>query len=276
MKAIYVAVVLVMLLGISWTEPTEAAGLFGDPAAGSKILIGEIQSYGDYELKADYFDDFADKLSRQLKDQKLAQAFRGNANMTNEGGRHDEAGADTEDARLSQIHMDAIVRGHQYERGFAAAKLIRYGDAVLGRRYFFDTEKIEAWRKQQDMPYRLGPERQAEAQAIADRYGASYLLFCNIDDVDVRLKHTMFASHTDRESRGKKIRTSLDYYIINAQTGKVYEGHCENKKTSQMMNFVLVKYGRGMQVENMLNEIMEAQVTDIVKDLMKKGMQAVK
>lgn len=275
MKAIYTVVAMLMMLGVGWTVPAEAAGLFGDPAAGPKILIGEIQSYGDYELKADYFDDFADKLSRQLKDQKLALAFRGNANMTNEGGRHNGADADIEDVKLSQIHMDAIVRGHQYERGFAAAKLIRYGDAVLGRRYFFDTEKIEAWRKQPDMPYRLSPDRQADAQAIADRYGAGYLLFCNIDDVDVRLKHTMFASHTDRESRGKKIRTSLDYYLVNAQTGKVYEGHCENKKTSQMMNFAVVKFGKGMQVENMLNEIMEAQVTDIVKDLTKKGMQAV-
>ena len=85
----------------------------------------------------------------------------------------------------------------------------------------------------------------------------------------------MFASHTDKESRGKKIRASLDYYIVNTQTGRVYEGHCENKKTSQMLNFAVAKFGKGMQVENMLNEIMDAQVMDIANDLTKKGMQAV-
>ena len=274
MKIIYPVIAFVMMIGI-WGIPAEAASLFDTSAGGPKILIGEIQSYGDYELKAEYFDDFADKLSRQLQANKLMLAFRGNKNLTNESGRHDGADTDTEDVRLSEIHMDAIVRGHQYERGFAAAKLIRYGDATLGRRHFFDTEKIEAWRKQPDVTYHLTPERQTEAQAIADRYGARYLLFCSIDDVDVRLKHTMFASRTDKESRGKKIRASLEYYIVNTQTGKVYEGHCENKKTSQMLNFAVAKFGKGMQVENMLNEIMDAQVMDIANDLTKKGMQAV-
>ena len=42
-----------------------------------------------------------------------------------------------------------------------------------------------------------------------------------------------------------------------------------------MLNFAVAKFGKGMQVENMLNEIMDAQVMDIANDLTEKGMQAV-
>ena len=98
MKIIYPVIAFVMMIGI-WGIPAEAASLFDTSAGGPKILIGEIQSYGGYELKAEYFDDFADKLSQQLQANKLMLAFRGNKNLTNEGEQDDGADTDTEDAR---------------------------------------------------------------------------------------------------------------------------------------------------------------------------------
>ena len=53
MKIIYPVIALAMMIGI-WGIPAEAASLFDTSAGGPKILIGEIQSYGDYELKAEY------------------------------------------------------------------------------------------------------------------------------------------------------------------------------------------------------------------------------
>lgn len=264
--------VMSMCIILSAVGCGEAAGLFASQNAGPKIFIGEVQSYGDYELRAEAFDSFADKLRQELNDQKLNAIS--NATVTNEAGRHSQGGSD-EAAQLSRLHMDAIVHGHQFEHGYAAAKLVRYADDAMGRKYFYDIPRVEAWKKQAQQPYYLSQNMQPLAQQIANAYGASYLLFVNVKDVDFRLKHGMFASRSTRETRGKKIKASLDYYLINVQTGKVYEGHCENKKTAQMYNLAIVQGGKGMNVDELLNSIMESQTDDIVKDILKNGMKAV-
>lgn len=245
----------------------EAAGLFQKAAGSTLIYLGEVQSYGDAELKDVYFNTFADKLAAALQAQGLG--YQGNADLTNEGGRHAATGADGEAADLSEIHMDAIVHGHQYDRGNTAAKLAHYADAVMGRGYFHDEERLKAWRSQPDLTYPLGPDKQRLAKAIAERHGAKYLLFVNIKDVDVRLKHGIFATHTERETKGKKMTSSLDYYLVNAETGRVYEHHFEDKKTAQMVNFGLGQTGKGMAVDTLLGEVLEAQANALAKDLAK-------
>ena len=271
----YVGIVLMLVMVIGmWSNgiKVEAAGLFQKQAE-SMILLGEVQSYGDYELKADSFNTFADKLCQEMRNKQLNVI--GRVNMTNENGRH-ATGGDDDDSILSTIHMDAIIHGHQFDHGYAAAKLVHYADATMGRKYFFDDEKVAAWRKKADVTYHLTPAVQTKAQQIAQKYNAKYLLFVNVKDVDVRLKHNLFASSTDKATRGKKMTAALDYYIINANTGLVYEGHCENKKTAQMVNYLIAQTGKGMSVVEMLNQIMEAQTVDVVNDLTKKGMKAVR
>lgn len=264
--------ILSLCMMISAVSQTEAARLFDSRNAGVKIFIGEIQSYGDYELKASAFENFADKLRQELNQQNLMAIS--NATVTNEEGRHSE-GASGEGAVLSKIHMDAIVHGHQFEHGYAAAKLVRYADETMGRKVFYDDERVAAWKKQPQQTYFLSQGVQPAARRIAEKYGAAYLLFVNVKDVDVRLKHGLFASHTTKENRGKKMKAALDYYLINASTGRVYEGHCENRKTAQLYNLALVQGGKGMNVDELLNHVMEAQTDDIVKDMVKNGMKAV-
>ena len=171
--------------------------------------------------------------------------------------------------------MDAIVHGHQFDRGYTAAKLAHYADMTMGRAYFHQEERLAAWKKS-TVPYRLSPEKQRTAAAIAGKYGAKYLLFVNLKDFDVRLKHSIFATHTERETKGKKLSASLDYYLVNAQSGRVYEKHIENKKTAQMINFGLGKTGKGMDVDTLLGEVMETSAKDIAVDIKKKGLDEVK
>lgn len=272
MRRAFLGLILFVCMTVSVMTNSEAAGMFDRQNAGPKIFISEIQSYGDYELQANAFEIFADKLRQELNQQKLMTTSK--LTVTNEAGRHSEGDAG-EGALLSQIHMDAIVHGHQFEHGYAAAKLVRYADAVMGRKVFYDEERVAAWKKQPQQTYFLSQGLQPVAKRIAEKYGASYLLFVNVKDVDVRLKHGMFASHTTDETKGKKMKASLDYYLVNASTGRVYEGHCENKKTAQMYNLALVQGGKGMNVNELLNHIMEAQTDDIVKDMIKNGMKAV-
>ena len=272
MRRAFLGLILFVCMTVSAMTNTEAAGLFASQNTGPKIFIGEVQSYGDYELQANAFENFADKLRQELNQQKLMTIS--NSTVTNEAGRHSE-GAAGEGELLSRLHMDAIVHGHQFEHGYAAAKLIRYADAVMGRKVFYDEERVAAWKKQPQQTYFLSQGIQPVAKKIADQYGASYLLFVNLKDVDVRLKHGVFASHTTAETKGKKMTASLDYYLVNASTGRVYEGHCENKKTAQMYNLALVQGGKGMNVDELLNHIMEAQTNDIVNDMVKNGIKAV-
>ncbi|WP_294157718.1 hypothetical protein [uncultured Selenomonas sp.] len=253
-------------------RPAAAGGLFQQ--AGPSIFLGEVQSYGDDELKARYFDTFSEKLGAALADQGLA--YTGSVDLTNEEGRHAATGAGGEAGDLSEIHMDAIVHGHQYDRGDTAAKLAHYADAVMGRGYFHDEERLKAWHGQPDATYALSPDKRRLAKAIADRHGAQYLLFINIKDVDVRLKHGIFASHTDRETKGKKMKSSLDYYLVNAATGRVYEHHFEDKKSAQLINFGLGKTGKGMAVDTLLGEVLEGQAQALAKDLAKRVKAGVK
>ena len=102
------------------------------------------------------------------------------------------------------------------------------------------------------------------------------MLFVNLKDFDVRLKHSIFATHTERETKGKKLSASLDYYLVNARTGRVYEKHIENKKTAQMVNFGLGKTGKGMDVDTLLGEVMETSAKDIAADVKKHGLDEVK
>ena len=268
---LFAAVVCLLML-----SPVSQAAGFLSQTPERTVLLAEIQSYGDYELKPEYFQTLADKLGAAIPaETPFFVKGRSTDNMTNEAGRHDTA-ATAEDAAISQIHMDAIVRGHQFNYGFAAAKLIRYADASVGRTHFYDDTVVKAWQNQVDTPYHLSPSMTDAARAIGEKYGARYLLFVNVRDVDVRLKHTMFATRTERETRGKKMKASLDYYIVNTETGNVYEGHCDNKKTAQMLNLAIVQTGKGMSVDEMLNQVMEAQANDVAKDFCQNGFPAVK
>lgn len=247
-----------------------AAGLFGQPSSAPVILMGEVQCYGDDELKKEYFDTFADKLGQALRTAGLAAV--GRPDVTNEAGRHDAEDSSAEDMALSAIHMDAIIRGHQFDRGEAGAKLAHYVDASMGRAYFHDEARLAAWRAQRQETYFLAPDRQAAVQGIGQKYGAAYLLFVNLKEVDVRLKHNLFATHTDVETRGKKVSAALDYYLVRVSDGRVYEGHCANKKTAQLLDFGLGKLGKGMNIDTLLSEVMEAQTNDLVKDMETAGL----
>ena len=248
-KNVFLLAALLFALPLTGT-PAQAAGLFGGTSAGDSVFVGEVQSYGDYELKADACATFVDKLAEALRQQGIAVS--GRADLMNEEGRHDAIGS-----------------------GDEAAKLAHYADMAMGRAYFHQEERLAAWRKSK-ASYRLSPDKQRTAAVIAAKYGAKYLLFVNLKDFDVRLKHSIFATHTERETKGKKLSASLDYYLVNARTGRVYEKHIENKKTAQMVNFGLGKTGKGMDVDTLLGEVMETSAKDIAADVKKHGLDEVK
>ena len=176
-KNVFLLAALLFALPLTGT-PAQAAGLFGGTPAGDSVFVGEVQSYGDYELKADACATFVDKLAEALRQQGIAVS--GRADLTNEEGRHDAIGSGDEAAELSEIHMDAIVHGHQFDRGYTAAKLAHYADMTMGRAYFHQEDRLAAWKKS-TAPYRLSPEKQRTAAAIAGKYGVSLTELINLN-----------------------------------------------------------------------------------------------
>ena len=121
-KNVFLLAALLFALPLTGT-PAQAAGLFGGTQAGDSVFVGEVQSYGDYELKADACATFVDKLAEALRQQGIAVS--GRADLTNEEGRHDAIGSGDEAAELSEIHMDAIVHGHQFDVKYTYEALAR-------------------------------------------------------------------------------------------------------------------------------------------------------
>ena len=65
-KNVFLLAALLFALPLTGT-PAQAAGLFGGTPAGDSVFVGEVQSYGDYELKADACATFVDKLAEALR-----------------------------------------------------------------------------------------------------------------------------------------------------------------------------------------------------------------
>lgn len=91
----------------------EAAGLFQKAGGTHEIFLGEVQSYGDTELKKEYFDTFADKLSEALRDAGFDTIA--NMDMTNEAGRHEASGSADEAALVNALgkgQIDPVLAQH--------------------------------------------------------------------------------------------------------------------------------------------------------------------
>ena len=66
LKRLFLLMALLLSLALTST-PAQAAGLFGGTSTGESVFVGEVQSYGDYELKADACATFVDKLADALR-----------------------------------------------------------------------------------------------------------------------------------------------------------------------------------------------------------------
>ena len=172
-----------------------------------------------------------------------------------------------DDAKFALIHMDCVAYGPLFEIERANAVMIRHARQRFGKEYFWDEEKIKARRAGKFKPYRIHPDGMAAAQEMGEKYGVKYLLFCNLQEVDTRLKHSLFSSHVNAdEFRAKKLRTVSNFYLVNTHTGMVYEGLNEKDKTGQILSLI-GRYGQAATVENLLQCLFEVQAQETVKDM---------
>ncbi len=221
------------------------------------VFVGEVASYGDYSLQSGFFETFRDKLEESLASLgKLRVVMR---RPTEEDAK-----------RLSLVHMDAIARGHRYRRERAGATLIRYADAACGRQ---DEAQAKSWRKNKNAVYGLGKEAAQTARELGARYGAEYLIFCNLGGIDVeRVRSIWNANVSDFEMRAKEIRAEISYYLVHAATGQVYEGYNAMEKRGQITQIVVGQYGKGFTVEQLLLSVLDHQAKKAAEGVAGDGL----
>ena len=259
---LWTAALLFCLAPVALAKPFAKAG-------GPGLLIGEVASYGDYALQPFFFENLRDLLTEGLQ---ASGKFRVETRRT---GGPEASGA--EDEAFSLVHMDAIVHGHQFRREMGGARIIRFADKVMGKAHFQDEDRLEAWRKKPDTPYRLSPEAAATARRLGASYGADYLFFCDMYDVNIMLNRSLFNARVeDTEWRAKEIMASMNFYLVDARTGLVFEGHNRTEKRGQIIDIVIGQYGKGFTIEQLLYCVLEYQTDRTVKKILSTGLKALR
>lgn len=266
MKRLFLLILATMIFAV----PAEAAFDALKKNNAPRILLAEVTGYGVYELKPEFMENFYDVIRENLQ-----TSF----NVTTRNNLNDFDFEPTEEDEIfSTIHMDAIAHGRLYLRRMANVKMIRYGDSIFGKEYFQDEKKTAARRKLEGKPYNLTPAVAENVRALGEKYDVDYMLFCNVRDADVwRKTGGIFgASPSTDDLRGKRAKIEMEYYLVNVKTGKVFEGQNIEKRTSLTTNVLIGKYGNNYTIGDMINFVLNKQAGELVENLTKKGLKAIK
>ena len=240
---------------------------FDSKQNGPGVFVGEVACYGEHEIQQEFLKVFHDKLAEnlQLTAQKGKIHFVDNTDWMLGNG---DAG---EREILSHIHMDAIAYGPRFQKDSANARMIHYAEKVFGEDYFWNEKNKAARKAAEGKPYRISREMTEAARDIGLKYGADYLLFCNLLEVDVELSKSIFnARTTNLEERPKRINVETSAFLLDVKTGKVYEGHILTDKFARIQN-LFGQYGKAMTAETLLGAMFDEQSKNIVKDVFGRG-----
>ena len=273
------SLIRILSLFIIWTIILTSS-VFAKPFEGKKegigIFIGEVACYGEHEIRPEFLDTFKDQLWQTLKDleNKGKMHTVGDEKWLSSGSKASGfAGIIQIDAVLRNIHMDAIAYGPSFKKETANVKMSYYAEKVLGADFFWDDDKLAARKQMVGKPYHISPKLTEAAKTIGRKYGADYLLFCNLVDADIKLKNSIFnASAKNLSERPKNIRVESFFYLINTKTGLVYEGYNLSDKTGQILNLI-GQYGKAMTAQNLLQCMFEVQSKRIVEDMYNAGQK---
>ena len=253
----YMAMCLLMVFGFAcWHGIAEAAPFEGGTnSLGAASAIGEVACHGEDELEDQFMTGIGDAYT---------DAFNGSEKFS----LHSPS---PNPELMVTVHRDAIVHGHYYNRGRSNAELIRYANDVFGKNYRPTDEEYKAMRKKAGTPYKLSPQVAYDLKQYAAEEGIRYFLFCNISHIEVWLKNILFSDN--KFASGKSMAVELEYYLVDANTGYVYDGFSREAKTANMINAIIVSGGKNMPSNVLFQRIMEEQVKDVVKKMGNDGLK---
>lgn len=256
MRILLIVVAYMMVAATVMAAPFENAN---KDNSGVGTMLGEAACYGEYEVDSQFIGSLDAAINEALYQSSKFKVI--------------SAPIDYE--LFHKVHKDVIVRGHFYNRGTSNAEVIHYANEVLGKGYRPTDEEVKAKKKMAGTPYSLSPTVAMELKEYAIANGVKYLVFCNLNNVEMWFKNSIFNKPVDAAFRGKNIRTEIDYYLVNTYTGKVYDGHSDEDKTAQQMNLFVADTGVGMTVDAVARAIMDIHVKKIIRKLESDGLKAV-
>lgn len=249
LKIFFITVCVVLLNMLCVNKGEAAFEKFNDLPG---IVICEVKSYGENTLKKEFLTTFAELLAEKLQESgkfRIEQRM----NMTT-----------VEKAMLSEMHMDAIVNSRNFVKAESSMDLVRYSESVPKK------------GKTKGETYFASGYMKAKMREVARTHNAKYLAFCNVKMVDVVLKNPMTTSELDEQSlKGMRMRMVVDYYLVNADTGKVFAGTSFTDKTTQVVNLLFVKHGKTFTVQQLLHAILESQADRVADHISHKGLDKV-
>lgn len=238
-------------------RPAEAA-FEQDKANKPTIMLCEVNGYGENVLRQEFFATFKEMLQEKLqKNPKFSLVFQQMLPARLPDGS--EAGLD---AYFSELHKYAIISGQKFDKEQACIELVQFHEQHPVKQAAADT-------------YALHGDYKSSLQGIAAGHGAQYLLFCNMKNVDIKLKtHSVTPNYQDL--KGMKIMADVDYYLINGATGAVYEGSTFTDKTTQVFNLLLARYGKTFDVQQLVACVLETLAERVADDVSGKGLGKIK
>ena len=271
-------IIILCLMLLFCLSSTSFALFEQSSGSGPKILLAEVKGYGENELKPEFLANFREALGDQMQQSQKMQV---DLSRLSDGIYLNLEQQNPEDKLFSIIHMDAIAHSHLYRRELANSQMIRYGDSILGKKYYQDDAKTAQRMKLEGQPYNLTSNVYYMVKELGEKYGVDYMLFVNLRDADVfRKTGGIFGTHTTAEEieksmKGKKVTFEMEYYLINVKTGKVFEGQNAQKKTALMKNVLIGKEGQKTNATQLIMDILKDQAVQIVKLIENKGLKAI-
>lgn len=224
------------------------------------VAICEVKSYGETSLKPEFFATYEELLQEKLYDSKK---LRIEPTMTGECVLADGSTLHLDDF-FTKVHMNAIVSGKEFDRESSCMQLMNYYDALAVK------------PKHDKQVYYLSGELKSKVKQFGDAQNVDYLLFVNLKSVDVIIKNTSSALLSLQTTKGMKLKLDMDYYLINAETGKVFEGTSFTDKTTQVFNVIVAKYGKQFTVQQLLHTLLEVQAERAANGITGSGLEQVR
>ena len=243
---------LMLMVLVVWVIQVPAYAAFEKFNDLPGIVICEVKSYGENTLKKEFLTTFAELLAEKLQESgkfRIEQRM----NMTT-----------VEKALLSEMHMDAIVNSRNFIKVESSMDLVRYSESVHKK------------GKAKGETHFARGHMKAKMREVAREHDAKYLAFCNVKMVDVVLKNPMTSSELNEQSlKGMKMSMAVDYYLVNADTGKVFAGTSFTDKTTQVVNLLFLKHGKTFTVQQLLHAILESQADRVADHILHEGLDKV-
>ncbi len=254
-KKVFLASFAFLILNVVASAPAYA--IFEQDMSLPGVVVCEVESYGEDALRQEYFYTFEELLIDQLRSSK---SFRVEQKLNVDPVLDNGEKVDL-DYFFSIVHMDAIARGENFVQERSHMRLVRYARSIEG-----DLAK--------EGDYSVSLSLKETLKKIGELHHVKYLIFCNLKNVEVDLKKNIAFYQRD-DLKGMKLKMDMDYYLVNTENGKIFEGHSFADKTAQIIDVVVLKYGKSITVQQLLHTILERQAERAVEHFAAKGINAV-